>query len=142
MYAYPIVLTPDDNGTVLVQFPDIPFAHTFGEDEAEAVARATEALESAVIALIGDREDIPRPSKPTRKQRTVALPALSAAKVALYEAMRERGVTKSELARRLRFHVTQVQRLLDLRHVSRLDQIEAALAILGKRLSIEIKNAA
>ncbi|MFI5387129.1 MAG: helix-turn-helix domain-containing protein [Fimbriimonadales bacterium] len=56
--------------------------------------------------------------------------------------MRERGVSKSELARRLGFHVTQVQRLLDLRHVSRLDRIEAAVAILGKRLSIEIKSAA
>lgn len=54
--------------------------------------------------------------------------------VALYEAMRAQGVSKAELARRLGWPVTQTQRLLDLRHASRVDQLEAAFAVLGKRL--------
>jgi antitoxin HicB len=36
----------------------------------------------------------------------------------------------------------QVDRLLDLRHASRLDQIEAAFAALHKRVVIEIRDAA
>jgi antitoxin HicB len=36
MLAYPIVLEPDDNGTLLVTLPDVPEAVTFGEDEADA----------------------------------------------------------------------------------------------------------
>jgi len=35
-----------------------------------------------------------------------------------------------------------VDRLLDLKHASRLDQIETALRALDKRLTIEVKDAA
>jgi len=72
----------------------------------------------------------------------VTLPALSAAKLALYEAMREAGVRKADLARRLDWHMPQVDRLLDLRHASRMDQLETALAVLGKKLVLEIEDAA
>jgi antitoxin HicB len=56
--------------------------------------------------------------------------------------MREAGLRKADLARRLGWHVPQVDRLLDLRHASRIDQIEAALAALGKRLVIAVRDAA
>jgi antitoxin HicB len=52
------------------------------------------------------------------------------------------GIRKAELARRLNWHKTQVERLLDLSHSSRMDQIEAALAVLGKHVTIGIANAA
>ena len=118
MYKYPVALTPDDNGTLLVGFPDLPWVHTFGLDEGDALARAVEALESAFIAVIGERGDVPRPSAPKRGQKTVTLSALSAAKLALYEAMKAAGVRKAELARRHAWHMPQVDRLLDLRHSS------------------------
>lgn len=70
----------------------------------------------------------------------MALPALTAAKLALYETMRSQGVRKAELARRLGRHMPQVDRLLDLHHASRLDQVEAALAALGKRLSVGVHD--
>ena len=139
MYAYPVTLSADDNGTVLVGFPDIPFAHTFGEDEGEALARAVDALESAFIAIIAERGDIPAPSKAARGQRTISLPTLSAVKVALYAAMREADMRKADLARKLGWHLPQIDRLLDLRHASRMDQVEAALNALGKRLVVEVK---
>lgn len=41
-------------------------------------------------------------------------------------------VRKADLARQLGWHGPQIHRLLDLDHASRLDQIEAALAVLGK----------
>src|ERR1700732_2083879 len=37
---YPITLTPDDNGTLLVSCPDLPEVVTFGEDREEALQRA------------------------------------------------------------------------------------------------------
>ena len=43
MFDYPVILTPDD-GTVLVTFPDIPEAITFGTTDAEALAMAVDAL--------------------------------------------------------------------------------------------------
>lgn len=142
MYSYPVILAPDDNGTVLATFPNFPAVHTFGEDKKDVLARAVDALETGIIAIMADREPIPRPSRPRRGQHMVSLPALSAAKVALYEALLAQGIRKAELARRLDWHMPQVDRLLDLRHASRMDQVEAALAAVGKRLVVEVGDAA
>ena len=141
MYAYPVVLTPDDNGTTMVTFPDFPEAVSFGDDDEEALLRAADALETAIIGRMSDREDIPAPSRRKGNQYLVALSTLSSAKVALYQAMRDAGVRKAELARRLHCDFSQVARLLDLRHASRLDQIDAALAALDKRLEIGLGDA-
>jgi len=142
MYSYPVKLEPDDNGTILLTFPDLPGAVTFGDDEADVLARGIDALETMMIGLMGDKADIPAPSRPRARQRTVTLPSLSAAKVGLYQAMRSQGVKKADLGRRLGLHMPQIDRLLDLKHASRLDQVEAALRALGKEISIEIRDAA
>ena len=141
MLAYPVDLERDTNGSVLVTFPDFTEAVTFGDDENDALFRAVGALETVLAARIDDREDIPLPS-PAAGRPCVILPALTAAKVLLYRAMREAGVRKADLARRLGWHGPQIDRLLDLNHASRLDQIEAALAVLGKRLSVDLADAA
>lgn len=140
MEAYPVTLERDGD-TILVGFPDIPQAHTFGDSEDEALARAVAALETAIAALMSDRRPVPRGS-PARGRRTVTLPPLSAVKVALYGAMRKAGVTKAELARRLAWHAPQVDRLLDLRHASRLDQLDQALRAIGKRLVVRVRSGA
>ena len=142
MIKYPVRLEPDTNETVLVSFPDIPEAHTFGEDDEEALVRAVDALESALMMYIEERKDIPRLSRISRRGKWVVLPALTEAKVSLYQAMRQAGVRKAELARRLHCHMPQVDRLLDLRHASRLDQLEAAFSALDKKLTIDVVNAA
>jgi len=137
---YAVTLAPDDNGTVLATAPDFPEAATFGEDRAEALLRAVEAIETAIIGRIAAREDIPRPA--ARGAYTVALPALSAAKIELYRAMRADSVGKAELAGRLGVALPHVDRLLDLRRRSRLDSLVAALAALGRTLDIVVKKAA
>jgi antitoxin HicB len=141
MLAYPIDVERDTNRTLLVTFPDLAEAVTFGEDESDALLRAIDALETVLAARIDDREDIPLPS-PAAGRPCVVLPALTTAKVLLYRAMREAGIRKAELARRLGWHGPQIDRLLDLNHASRLDQIEAALAVLGKRLAVDLADAA
>lgn len=45
---------------------------------------------------------------------------------------------KAELTRRLGWHMPQVDRLLDLRHASRLDQIEAAAHALGRVVEVRV----
>lgn len=73
---------------------------------------------------------------------SVPLSALGIAKTALCEAMRQQGVGRAELARRLRWHLPQVNRVLDGRHNSRMGQVEAALAALGLRLIVDVVRAA
>ena len=141
MLRYPVLLEPATNGTILVSFIDVPEAHTFGEDREDALAHAMEALESAFMGYMADRQPIPKPSA-VKRGPYIALPALSESKLALYSAMRAGRITKTELAKRLKCHPPQVDRLLDLRHGSRLDQLEASFRALGKQLTIEIRDAA
>ena len=133
MLAYPIVLEEDD-GTVLATSPDFPELVTFGEDRREALVRAVAALEEAVAARMSGKEDVPPPSSGGER---VVLPTLTAVKVMLYQGMREQGVGKAELARRLGWHLPQVDRVLDVEHRSRLDRMDAALGAIGKRLVVQ-----
>ncbi len=142
MLRYPVKLSRDTNDTVLVEVPDIPEAHTFGDDEEEALMQAVDAIETALSLYIDDRKNIPKPSAPKRGMKLIALPALTEAKLALYTTMREQKVGKAELARRLNCHLPQIDRLLDLMHASRLDQLEAAFRELGKQLTVQVLEAA
>ena len=119
----------------------MPEAHTFGEDESDALERAKDALATVIDAYIKDRRDIPSPSALVARHRVTML-ALVAAKVRLYETMRAAKVNKSELARRLDWHLPRVDRLLEMTHASKLEQIESAFAVLGKRLVVAVEDVA
>lgn len=138
---YPVSLVREGSKT-LVSFPDFPNVYTYGDDEGEALTRAVDALETYLTSMIEDREPVPAPHRPKRRQRFITLPALTEAKIELYRQMRAAGIGKAELARRLHCHLPQIDRLLDLNHASRLDQIEQALLAVGKRLKISFEDAA
>ena len=140
-YAYPFTVTPDEDGRLVIAFPDVKGACTDGADEAEAIGNALDCLIAALIGYITLREPLPRPSPP-RGRSTVSLPPLVAAKLALYSAMLEQRVTSADLARRTGKPESEVRRLLDLDHRSDIGEIEAALAELGKRLEIRVRDAA
>lgn len=142
MEPYPLRLEPDENGTVIAHAKDVPEAITVGRDAAEAAARAEDALVAALRDYIDDGRAIPSPSPPTRGERCANLPPMVAAKVAIYQAMRAAGPSQAALAEKLGCDPRQVRRLLDLDHRSRLDQLEAALAALGERLVLEVRDAA
>ena len=138
MLDYPVLLEAQPEGGFVVTFPDIPEAITQGEDEDEALLYAVDALESALSFYVDDRKPLPVPSKAKRGQKTVRPSALECAKLGVYQAMTEQGIKKAELARRLGWHMPQVDRLFDLRHASRFDQIEAAARALGRHIEVSV----
>jgi len=138
MFEYPVILEAQAEGGFVVTFPDVPEASTQGEDEEEALLYAVEALETALSFYVEARKPLPVASKARRGQRTVRPSALESAKLGVYQAMTEQGIKKAELARRLGWHMPQVDRLFDLRHASRLDQIEAAARVLGRHLEVRV----
>lgn len=136
MLAYPVELTPDDNDTFMVTFPDVPEAVTYGDTEEEALAHAVDALETALAAYITDRRNIPEASE-AEGGPTVAPGLLASLKLQTYIAMRARGWRKADLARALDLNPRQVDRLLDLRHASTIAQIEQALAACQASVEVE-----
>jgi antitoxin HicB len=137
MFDYPVTLTPD-GGSVLVTFADVPEAITFGVDAENALLNAVDALETGLSFYVDARKPLPFAGLPAVGQRTVRPSALESAKLGVYQAMMEQGIKKSELARRLGWHMPQVDRLFDLRHASKLEQVEAAANALGKHVLVQI----
>lgn len=130
-------------GGYVVTFPDFGYGATQGESDEEAMAMAQDLLMLTIGDFIRQARPLPKPKHHrAAKFRPVELPALQAAKVDLYTAFLESGLKKAEFARRIGIPKTHIERLFSLRHHSRLDQIEAAFAALGKRLHIEARNAA
>src|SRR5215471_5394779 len=111
MRAYPAKLTPDPDGGFTVTFRDVAEAITEGDSREEALFRAEDALESALAMYVAAKEPLPSASVAGPAEVLVPLSALGMAKAALYEAMREQGVGRAELARRVRWHLPQVNRV-------------------------------
>ena len=141
-YLYPALVEQDEAGYWLVTFPDVPEAGTDAETRDEALAEAQDALLAALGGYVEQRRDIPAPSKVGRGQYGIVLPVLASAKLALYQAMRDQGVNNTRLAERMGVSETVVRRLLNLDHHSRIDHLERALALLGKRLATRVMDAA
>jgi len=137
-FAYPVELLPDDSGHFTVRFPDLPEAITSGKDRFDASQQAADCLEEAVAGRVADGLQIPAPSRAKRRQQRVPLRAAMAAKASLYLAMRQAGVTRSGLARRLGVDEKEVRRMLNPRHPTKLPRIERALAALGRRLMVSL----
>ena len=124
-----------DGETILATCPTLPEVTTFGDDRAEALVRASSAVEEALAARVAHGQDIPAPAEDAALARPyVRLPLMTALKVELYRALRSAGMNRAELARRMGAHRNQVDRLFDLSHQSKLDQVEAAFAGLGLRI--------
>ena len=130
-------------GGFVVTFPDFGYGATQGETDEEAMEMAQDLLMLTISDYIRASKPLPTAKRHRgSKFRPVPLPALKAAKVDLYGAFLESGLKKAEFARRIGIPNTHIERLFNLRHHSRLDQLEAAFAALGKRLHVEVRNAA
>jgi antitoxin HicB len=141
--SYPAILKPDPKGQgYTVNFPGLPEALTDGKNLAEALKEAADCLGVALASRMVLKEAIPAPCLPRRGQPLVSVPLYLAPKVALYIAMREQGISNSELARRLRCTETVVRRMLDPKHNSKPEGLQAALEAVGKRLLVAVDDAA
>jgi len=141
-FAYPAAFRRDEDGRFLVGLPDFPTAHTDGANANEAMEEAIDCLGSSIAFAMADKADVPKPSRARRGQRLVPVPLWIVGKLALYWAVREIGISQSELARRLNVRETVVRRMLDPNHDTRPEKIQAALEALGRRVVMVYHDAA
>ncbi|HLJ64234.1 MAG TPA: type II toxin-antitoxin system HicB family antitoxin [Stellaceae bacterium] len=134
-----MTLAPEPAGGFVVTFPDLPEAITQGEDREDALLQATDCLEEAIAGRLQHGDDIPTPS---RGKLVVTVPPTMAAKAALHLALREAGLSKSDLARRLRCDEKEARRLLDPTQPSKIERLSEALHALGKELIVSVRDAA
>lgn len=140
MYDYPVIIHEDENPGVAVTAPDLPELNSAGDDVADALRESVDGIESALSIYVDQRRAIPPASKPEPGQYVVHLPAVTVAKIVLWNEMMARDMRKADLCRLLGLAQTQGDRLVDFLHTSKMEAIENALAALGKRLVVSVES--
>ena len=133
--VYPVQLDPEEDGGYVVTLPDIGYGATQGDTLEEALHQAEDMLEEAILGMIAHNEEVPRPL-PAKGRPVVRLPALTAAKLEVYRAMRRAGLNQTQLAERLGWPAKKITDIFDGYHAVRLEQLEAVLSVLGRRFVV------
>jgi antitoxin HicB len=143
-YAYPCNIVRDEEEqretgreAYNVSFPDVYGANACGWSWEEALQIAEECLAVSLSGYVKFHEDIPHASPLAEGQVLVPVPLLVAAKLSIYTAMRQQGITNVALAARLGIHESAARRIVDARHRSHISQVEKALRAVGRALVVE-----
>ena len=138
-FEYAVNLANAEEGGFVVTCRDLPQLVTQGDDLAHALLEAADAMDEVFAAYMQGGIGFPAPTKARKNESLVAPPAGTIAKAALYVAMREAGITKVQLAKRLGVDEKEVRRLLDPHYGSKLPRIAQAISLLGRRLVIGLE---
>ena len=142
-FVYAVRLIPDlQDGGYVVTCRDFREAITQGETIAEALLEAADCLEEVISGRIDEQKELPLPSPVESEEYPVAVPIQTALKASLYLAMSESGTSIEELAKRLGTLESDAHALLDPRIEWAVSQMERALAVIGKRVALEVLEAA
>lgn len=136
-YVYPAVLRRAPEGGFSVTFPDVPEAITQGDDETEALAMAADCLATAISWRMTRNRPVPLPS-PVRNRPAIPLSPLLATKAALRAAMRERRLSKANLAKRLGMKSADVARMLDPSAETKMGQLADGLAACDRSVHVTV----
>jgi antitoxin HicB len=160
---YTLALARDDNGTVLVTCPDLSEVTTFGEDKEDAMHRAVDAIEEALAARIAPARGHSGPfasaalDDEVRIQQYPFVRCGNSVRIGFsgrsaVGARRSQGRALSRGSRGWRLEGgigapprlawPQVDRLFDLNHRSTIEHLDQALRAIGKRLEVNIEDAA
>ncbi len=141
MYEYKIEAHKDTE-VFWSSCPDIPEAHSAGDTLEQLLVNAVDGITLALTIYVDQGRKIPAATNPQGAQmHTVALPVQTVAKIALWNEMCDQGMRVADLGRKLGVSHPVATRLVDFEHNSKIEQVESALAALGKRLSVSVEAA-
>lgn len=141
MYDYAIRFEEDGTAPGVAVFcRDLPELNSFGDDRQHAISEAVDAIESALSVYVDERRTIPAATPAKDGEVSIHLPAVTVAKIALWNEMMTLDMRKADLCRLLGLAQTQGDRLVDFLHTSKMEAIEKALAALGKRLVVSVES--
>src|SRR6516165_7111009 len=106
-----------------------------GDTLQEALLQAQDMVEETILGMIAHNEEVPIPL-PAKGRPVARLPALTAAKLEVYHAMRQARLDAAQLAQELGWPAKKITHIFDGYYAVRLEQLEAALAALDRRLVV------
>ena len=141
MYDYAIRFEQDTAPGLAAYCRDLPLLNSYGDDKEHAISEAVDAIETTLSIYVDQRQAIPQASAPQEGEQVIHLPAVTVAKIVLWNEMMARDMRKADLCRLLGLAQTQGDRLVDFLHTSKMEAIEKALAALGRRLEVVVRAA-
>jgi antitoxin HicB len=132
---YPVIIEKDGNG-FFARFPDIPEALTGADTKEETLTQAKEALLTAFEFYFEDQRVVPPASNEEEYAYWVEVPLSVEAKLLLLNSMVEQRITQSDLAKRMETTRQEVQRIIDLKHSTKIDTLAKAIQAVGKKLTL------
>ena len=145
-YTYPCWVRVDDleleaSGRIAynISYRDIPEAISGAWSWDDVHYMATDVLRAALSFYTEVGRPLPKPSPLRPGEIMVSPPPIVAAKLALYEAMREQGVSVAELAERLEITEAASAKLIKLDYGSHIATVERALNALSLSLTIGVR---
>lgn len=141
-WIYPTTVRQERDRRYHAYAPAMPEAVASGATRAEALNEMRQALVAAVRGRIKDGMALwPPPDAERSHPDRLSLPAHLAAKASVYAAWRAANISKVTLAKRLNRTETEVRRILDPDHGTKLDQLSEAAEALGGHLSVSFEAA-
>lgn len=140
MYNYAIRFERDTAPGLAVFCRDLPELNSYGDDREHAISEAVDAIETTLSIYVDQRRSIPEASPAQDGEVVIYLPAVTTAKIYLWNEMMARGMRKADLCRTLGVSQTQGDRLVDFLHTSKMEQLEVALDRLGLHLSVAVER--
>jgi antitoxin HicB len=137
-YRYPVLFTDAPEGGWVITCRDLPEAISQADAHEDREDIASGCLQAAIESRMQDGEILPVASRVRKAEVAVSAPLETLVKAALYEAMREANISKSELARRMGVDEKEVRRMLDARHATKIPRLDQAVRALGRRLEIAL----
>lgn len=126
----------------VVSFPDLPEAMAAGESREAALETARSVLEASLLYRVRDNEPLPAPLADGQDLVPVEVSAMVLAKIGFILAFHRSGLTRVELGRRIGKTESEVRRLLDPWHGSKLSALDTALRAMGKTYVITVADSA
>jgi antitoxin HicB len=136
-YEYPATIKHVKARGYVVQFPDLPQLSIRVGAPQQAWPEAQAALSSALALCVKKKIPFPSPSPIMKKHIRVPVSLLVAAKLALHQAMMRHNITNVALAGRLGVSEAIVRRLLNIKHSSKIERVQAALTTLNEPVVLE-----
>lgn len=137
MYDYAIRFEQDDSAPGVAVFCSaLPELNSYGDDREHAISQALDAIESTLSLYVDQRRAIPEAKPAEEGEHVIHLPAVTVAKIALWNEMMRRGMKKAELCRQLGVSQTIGDRLVDFTHTSKMEQLEKALEALNSGVRV------
>ena len=132
-YTFPcnIIGNQDDGDGFSVKFPDLKGANTGGFTFKDAIIMAEDCLVVSLASYVDCEEELPTPSRWEKGQELLTVQPLIAAQLDLYNAMRQQGVSVSDLAMRMNMPQADAKRLLSLDYKTSINEVVEALELLG-----------